>query len=208
MYSMSNLSRYDAIAKGIARLLHPFAEVVLHDIEENRIFSIHNSFSKRQKGEDSLIRDREGLERGPDVHGPFIQRDSPHPSIKYVSIKLKDDHGQAIGLLCINLDLSAISDLQRNLASLLTTTEDSSSLDSLFDDDWQERITAFVRESLQGHGRSLGSLSRDDRVGLVAELRNAGAFRAKNAHSFVANVLKVSRATIYKDLAAGTDNDP
>ncbi len=197
---MADLSRYKSVAEGVARLLHPIAEVVLHDIEESRIVAIYNSFSKRSRGDDSLIRDREGLEREPDVHGPFKKNDAGQRWLKYVSVKLRDDEGRAIGLMCINLDLSVFADFKQSMLPLLATLEDSSQLDSLFDDDWQERITTFVNEHLQGLNRSLGSLTRQERAELVHELHAAGAFRTKNAPMFVANVLGVSRATIYNDL--------
>ena len=203
MSRMIDLSQYEAVAEGFARLLHPFAEVVLHDIEENRIVAVYNSLSKRNRGDDSLIRDREGLEQEADVHGPFRKEDPTERWIKYVSIKLKDKHGKAIGLMCVNLDLSVFAELNQSTLAILATVGDSTGLDSLFEDDWQARITTFVREHLQSRHRSLVSLTRQQRIELVEELHKAGAFRAKNAPTFVAKVLSVSRATIYNDLAAG-----
>jgi predicted transcriptional regulator YheO len=208
MSNVVDLKRYAPIAEGIARLLHPFAEVVLHDIEESRIVAIYGSFSKRGAGDESLIRDREGLARGTDVHGPFRRHDLDRPWIKYVSIKLKDDDGRAIGLMCINLDVSVVAELKQSMLALLTTEEDSSDFESLFDDDWQEQITTFVQEHLQSLNRSPGSLTRRERSQLVRELQGTGVLHAKNAPAFVANLLGVSRATIYNDLAHHDDAAP
>ena len=204
---MVNLKLYEPIAQGIVQLLHPFAEVVIHDIRENRIVSIHNGFSKRKPGDDSMILDREGIERGPDVFGPFRKAESRRSSIKYVSIKIKDDDGRGVGLMCVNLDLSAFSDLQRSVSALLAPLENSGPLDVLFDDDWQGRITLFVKEALQRKNRTLTGLTREERTQLVGELQDAGAFRSTNAHQFVANTLGVSRATVYNDLSAVEDSE-
>ena len=208
MSDVVDLERYAPIAEGIARLLHPFAEVVVHDIAENRIAAIYGSFSKRGAGDESLIRDREGIDRASDVHGPYRRHDLDRPWIKYVSVKLKDDGGKAIGLLCINLDLSVVSELKQSMLALLATEEDSAEFESLFDDDWQEQITTFVQEHLDSLNRSTGSLTRRERARLVRELRGAGALRARNAPAFVANLLGVSRATIYNDLAHHGDEAP
>ena len=59
---------------------------------------------------------------------------------------------------------SVVAELEQSMLALLATTEDSSGLDSLFDDDWQERITAFVQEHLQSLNRSPGSLTRRERA--------------------------------------------
>ncbi len=208
MSNVVDLERYAPIAEAIARLLHPFAEVVIHDIEENRIAAIYGSFSKRGTGDESLIRDREGIERASDVHGPFRRHDLDRPWIKYVSVKLKDDGGRAIGLMCVNLDLSVVAELKQSMLALLATEEDSAEFESLFDDDWQEQITTFVQEHLNSLNRSTGSLTRRERARLVRELRGAGALRARNAPAFVANLLGVSRATIYNDLAHHGDEAP
>ena len=199
---MADLSRYTPVAEGIADLLRPFAEVVLHDLATNQIVAIYNAFSKRTVGDDSLIDDIDGIASGPDVHGPFRKTAGPRRSIKYVSIKLKDGRGRAVGLMCINLDVSIAADVKESLAALLATVADSAPLDALFRDDWQERMTTFVHEYLQRTSGSLRSLSPNQRRQLVGELRAAGAFRAKNSQTFAANVLGVSRATIYADLAA------
>lgn len=45
---MTDFKNYKLIAESITKLLHPFAEVVLHDIKKNQIVEIFNSFTKRR----------------------------------------------------------------------------------------------------------------------------------------------------------------
>ena len=45
-----NWDQYNEIARGIAALLHPFAEVVVHDLEKQQIAVLVNNFSKRKVG--------------------------------------------------------------------------------------------------------------------------------------------------------------
>ena len=53
---MENIfSSYKPIADAIAKLLHPYAEVVIHDIEKDTIAHIANPYSGREVGETSYL---------------------------------------------------------------------------------------------------------------------------------------------------------
>lgn len=195
------VQRFGPTAEAIARLLHPHAEVVLHDLGTSTIAAIYNGFSRRQVGDDSLIEDAQSLAGGADVHGPYEKRLFDGRRIKYVSTLLRDSSGAAIGLLCINLDVSVFEQVGTTIQSFLTTATDSTSFDALFEDDWQDRINDFVSKHLAGQNRSLARLTRSERRVLVHALHAAGAFRMPRAANYVARVLGVSRATVYNDLA-------
>jgi len=203
---VARVAPFVPVAESIARLLHPHAEVVLHDLESGTIAAIFDGFSRRQVGDDSLIDDGEQLSSGPDVHGPHEKRLFDGRRIKYVSSLLKDDGGQAVGLLCVNLDISLFEQLETAIRGFLGDTRDSAPLDALFEDDWQERINTFVSTHLEECHLSLTGLTRAERVELVCALHSAGAFRATGAADYVARVLGVSRATVYNDLAHGGEN--
>ena len=192
--------RFHAIAKSISELLHPHAEVVVHDLENNRISAIFNAFSHRNPGDPSLIDDAEGLAQGPDLHGPFVKTLADGRRLKYTSTVLRDDNGQAVGLMCINFDLGELDKLQNALRAFAHVTADSTDLDSLFDDDWQTKIDTFVREYLHEKNLTSSSLRRIERAQLVQALQRAGGFRTRGAAGYIARVLNVSRATIYNDL--------
>jgi len=206
--SNPNLEKFTTIAEAIARLLHPHAEVVVHDIQNNRINAIFNGFSLRKVGDDSMIEDVETLKSGPEVYGPYPKRLFDGRRLKYVTCLLRDDTGQVIGLMCVNLDMSVFEALVTNLQSLLATAGDSTRLDQMFNDDWQQRIDAFVRQYLLEKNLSLKGLLREERAILVRALYEAGAFRAKGAATYVARVLGLSRATIYNDLAETAEKVP
>ena len=205
---MSDLTRHEPTAEAIARLFHPYVEVVLHSIEENRIVAIFNPFSGRMVGDDSLIEDVQGLASGVRVHGPFDKGSDEERRIRYVSSILEDDQGQAIGLMCINFDVTAMSAIQTSIQAFLADTTDSRDLDDLFHDDWRDRIASYVKRFLQERNQSLASLGPGERAELVRSLNADGAFRAKNAATHVASVLGVSRATVYKHLSQASDTDP
>jgi predicted transcriptional regulator YheO len=49
------LSRFNPVADAIAKLLHPFAEVVIHDLKKDTIVYIANPYSGRKVGDPSLL---------------------------------------------------------------------------------------------------------------------------------------------------------
>ncbi len=196
----------EPLAEAIGKLLHPMAEVVVHDLETNKIAQIYNAFSGRKVGDPTHLEDLDGLDRGPDVHGPFGKRAADGRRLKYVAAVARGAAGEPRVLVCINLDVTDLAAVGRSVSAFLGGgDQDSSALDDLFDDDWQERITSFVDRYLEERQCSLRRLSKSERGELVRALREAGAFRAKHAAAFTANVLGVSRATIYNDLGAGRE---
>ncbi len=195
------LRSFFSTAEAIARLMHPHAEVVVHDMRHNRIAAIYNNSSGRRVGDPSRIDDFESLEAGEEVSGPFRKNTAHGRELKYVSSVLRDPEGEAIGLMCINLEVTALRGFLESGRRFLDAVESSESFDALFDDDWQDRIDAFVRQHLEEQFLHLDHLNRDQRLELVAALKEAGAFQAKSSANYVANVLGVSRSTVYNDLA-------
>ena len=188
-------------AEAIARLLHPHAEVVVHDAAKNCIAAIFNSTTGRRVGDPSGIEDLEGLASGSRVNGPYRKRTLGEGEVKYVSSVLADESGETVGLLCINFDVTALRGFLESGLRFLDAVESSESFDALFDDDWHARIDSFVRQYLEDRLLNLDRLDREQRLALVEALRDAGAFQAKASANYVANVLRVSRSTVYNDLA-------
>ena len=188
-------------AEAIARLLHPHAEVVIHDMQSNQIAAIFNNSSGRRIGSPSGIDDFEGLISGAATNGPFRKTTLQGRDIKYVSSVLHDANGRAVGLMCINLDVTVLRGWLDLGQRFLESVHGSESFDALFDDDWQERIDVFVRQHVESRHLHPGRLSRAQRLELVAALKEAGAFQAKSSANYVANVLGVSRSTVYNDLS-------
>jgi len=59
----------------------------------------------------------------------------------------------------------------------------------LFKDDWQEKINLYVTEYLKKEGLALKALTKEKKRELVHALYQEGAFQAKNAAAYIANIL-------------------
>ena len=189
-------------AEAVAALLRPHAEVVIHDLGSGRIFHIVNAFSRRRVGDDALVDQEE--EFGPEdrVLGPYDKAAPDGRRLKSVTAVLYDAHRTAIGLLCINLDVSPLEDVLQQVQAFISPPGGIERPESLFRLDWRERINLFVRDHLQDLGRDLSALGRGERIELVQALARSGAFEGPKAADYVAGVLKVSRASVYNYLNA------
>jgi predicted transcriptional regulator YheO len=194
---MSDLDRYFPIAEAIASLLHPYGEVVIHDLKTGRIARIFNAFSKRKAGDESLIEESEH-DHLPDVFPVYSKINWDGRRIKSSTAALRNKQGKAIGLLCINLDLSRWEAMQQFLSEWMKEPDPQPK--ALFKDDWREKVNAYINAFLRKESTTLKALSKEKARKLVKLLHREGAFKARNAAAFVAEVLGLSRATIYNYL--------
>lgn len=197
------IQRFLAIAEAIEMLLHPFAEVVLHDLATSKIVAIFNSFSYRQIGDDSLL---EEIKFDPSqyVIGPYEKLNWNGNRLKSISIVIREESGKPVGLVCINLDVSKFDELRHLIDSFIHPDSLLPQPQELFKDDWQEKINLYVHDYLRKNHKSLENLSRTDKQTLVELLNREGAFNQKNAATYIGKVLGVSRATIYNYLSHST----
>ena len=113
---------------------------------------------------------------------------------------LRDKKGNPVGLLCINLDVSKWEEMAHVLEEWLGKMSTQDLPEVLFKDDWREQINTYVSQYLKREGVTLKVLSKEKKRELIKLLHHEGAFKAKHAASYVADVLSLSRATIYNYL--------
>ena len=197
---MHDLAIYFSVAQAINILLHPYGEIVIHDLKTGQIAAIYNNFSKRKVGDESLIEDLEDYEELPDVFPVYSKMNWDGRKMKSSTATLRDKKGKPIGLLCINLDISKWEEVHHFLGEWLVGIGNQNQPAVLFKDDWREKINAYVSEYLKREGVALKALSKEKKRDLIKVLHQEGAFKAKHAASYVADVLNLSRATIYNYL--------
>ena len=193
------LRQHAATAAAISTLLHPHAEVVLHDLETGRIAGIWNAFSGRRPGTESLVEDEPEAAGDDGVYGPYEKTGADGRRLKSVTAVLRDGEGRATGLLCINMDVSHFDAAARLLSAFAGTPAPRPP--SLFAGDWREEINTALHDWLRGQGLSLSALRKAERVALVAVLDARGLFATRNAVDHLAGLIGASRASIYNYLA-------
>ena len=194
------LDNFRAIADAIATLFFPHAEVVLHDLRTQKVDYIANNLSKREIGDDSSLEDMLSEEVSERNIGPYEKLNWDGQKIRSLSTVLRDSKERPLAVLCINLNISLFENAKAALDLFLSPSKLIPQPDSLFRDDWQERINTFLHAWLRERQLSLNLLTRDHKRELVLALHAEGAFKGKSASNYVANVLGMGRATVYKHL--------
>lgn len=200
--AMSSLENYKVIADGIATLLFPHAEVIIHEVGTQTVVHIANNFSKRKLGDDSALEELPGDFTNVSSLGPYEKLNWNGQKIRSISSVLKNAHGEAEYLLCINLNFSILEQARDALDAFFQVSRLIPQPDALFRDDWQERINTFLHAWLNERQLSLNTLNMKNKRTLVEALYAEGAFDGRSGADYVANVLNMGRATVYKYLRA------
>ncbi len=189
-----DLSAHVPLIEAVVALLHPHAELVVHDVRRDRVAAIWNPFSGRRVGDPSLLGELPEHEKGFRVLGPYGKLNPDGHRITSVTVEIADGDG----LICINLDRQPLEDAIKALSRFAAAIEPRPS--ALFERDWQDEISRFVddwcrREFLDG-----ARLRKAQRTTLIGELDAKGLFATRNAAGHVARALGISRATVYSTL--------
>lgn len=192
------ISDYIPICNAIVSLLKPLVEIVIHDLQTDKIIFIAGNLSERNIGDQSLL----------DIDINEIEKEIEHiiyPKlnfdgrlVKSISVPLKENE-QIKLLLCINCDVSVFSQMQ-SLSQILLPNLEVEKPNMLFKNDWQERLHLSVHNSLKEKNWSFEALVPRQKKILVHELFIAGAFAEKNAADYIAKILNMGRATLFKYL--------
>jgi predicted transcriptional regulator YheO len=196
------LNNYKTIADSMATLLFPHAEVILHDLASQTVVHIANNISKRKIGDDSALEDIAGDVTTQLSIGPYEKLNWDGQKVRSITSVLLDDKGRPEVALCINLNYSVLEQARDALNLFFQASRMVAQPEALFRDDWQERINTFLHAWLQERHLGLNSLGRDDKRNLIEALYHEGAFEGRSAYDYIANVLNMGRATVYKYVKA------
>jgi predicted transcriptional regulator YheO len=191
---------WSAVCRAVALLLGPYAEVVLHDAEQDRVLAIWNPMTTRRAGDPSLLGELDQLEpSADDVYGPYEKLLADGRRLSSVSAVLRDPAGRPSAVLCVNLDRTPLEQAAAVLAGFAAPTAPQPQ--ALFEQDWPDRVHQIIGSFVRSRGRPVERLGREDRLAVLAELDQAGVFAVRRAVPVVASALRTSRSTVYSLLA-------
>ena len=196
------LAPFIPVADAIASVFKPHAEVVIHDLGSGTIRHIANRMSPRKAGDDSLaeLEDLGALDDA--VIGPYPKTNADGRSLKSITALLRDGRRKPVGLLCINVDVSMFETMQAMSKDFLRFADASPRPAALFRNDWREEVNDIVGQFVSDRGTTLATMGIVDREGLIALLEDRGLFDVRHAATYIAQLLGLSRATLYKALKA------
>lgn len=185
-------SAYLPFCNAVVLLLEPLVEIVIHDLHSGRICYINGQLSQRHVGDPSLL-ENEVLETELEqITYPKINFDGR--LVKSISLPVDEQF-----LICINCDVSVFSQMNR-LSQTLLTPKQAQMPESLFKNDWQEKLHHVIHAYLNQKSWPFDSLNQKQKKELVYYLYQQEAFTEKNAADYIANTLGLGRATIFNYL--------
>ncbi|MGE7991387.1 helix-turn-helix transcriptional regulator [Pseudomonas sp. NPDC089554] len=199
---MNTLDNYKAIADALATLLFPHVEVIIHELSSQTVVHIANNFSKRKLGDDSALDDLPQDIASLSNLGPYEKLNWNGQKLRSISSVLRNARGEAEFMMCVNMNFSVLEQARDALDALFQVSRLMPQPDALFKDDWQERINTFLHSWLGERQLSLSTLNIKHKRELVEALYAEGAFEGRSGADYVANVLNMGRATVYKYLKA------
>ncbi|KMS88332.1 PAS domain-containing protein [Streptomyces flaveolus] len=192
----------EKIAVALGRMFPGLCEVVLHDLRDpdHAIRAIENNLSGRQVGDSAT---ELGLARIADPQYPSVIQNYPNQfpdgrPAKSTSIGIKNAAGEYVAALCLNLDVSVLSPVTLALSNLVATDTEHRDrpLETL-----RDRAARELRQAVEARAAERAatprSLSREDKKALVRQLQRDGYFDSRDAAQTIADLLGVSRATVY-----------
>lgn len=196
------IGEFEKIATALGRMFPGLCEVVLHDLRDPRhaIRAIENNLSGRRIGDSAT---ELGLARIADPEYPSVVQNYPNRfpdgrPAKSTSIGIKNPAGEYIAALCLNLDVSVLSPVTLALANLVATgTEHREQPPETLRDRNTRELRSAVEELAAERAAAPRSLSRQDKKALVRQLHQDGYFDSRDAAQTIADLLGVSRATVY-----------
>lgn len=191
------------LVEAISRTVGDNCEIVLHDFSdlENSVVAIANGHvTGRSLGSGMLSK---GLEA-------YLNREYEESLIKYKNIIgagrtlksstifIKDDDEKVIGAMCINIDVTDLLLANKAIHNLVLTEDlEDTAADERNKFHVSEILQRVVDEVFKQINKPVAYLSKADKLQIVEQLESRGAFLIKGAVEHVADLLCVSRYTVY-----------
>ncbi len=203
------------IAAAMVKTFGRNCEIAIHDLNllPNSLIYIEGELTQRKPGApvtDLVLRAlrREGNDVADICNYKTIAKGGA--VLKSSTAFIRDSSGKVIGAFCINFRivdyLNAISMLQD-----FTQTSNANGVGRLetFASSLNETIEALLETAIKKAGKQPATMTKEEKVSLVASLEYAGAFLIKGAVDFAAKAMGVSKYTVYnylKEVRSSTDS--
>ncbi|HXW91340.1 MAG TPA: PAS domain-containing protein [Terriglobales bacterium] len=190
------------LSDALGQTLGKFCEIVVHDFScpENSIIAISNgSLTGRKVGDTLDALGFQLLKNHPasDLLN-YSAKTKEGRELRSSSIFLRDEKGQIFGALCVNVDVSGLRKVHEWIQEALGT--DTSTIDERFEHSIEEVLENLIQNAIASVGKQTSEMTREDKVAIVAYLEAKGAFLIRYSVERVAELLGMTKYTIYNYL--------
>jgi predicted transcriptional regulator YheO len=193
----------------LARLTRPLAEaigknceVVLHDFSDpgKSIIAIENGHITGRKVGDAVdVFGLQLLQHPPSKDIINYRTETPDGKLlRSSSIFFRTETGDVFGSLCINYDISELVMLQQWLQRMVSPLEVG--IQEGFEHTVEDVLDRLMQEAIRSTGKNISELTREDKIAVISYLETKGAFLIRYSVNQVAELLNLSKYTIYNYL--------
>ena len=185
---MFSSSPYEPIAKAISTWLYPHAEVLIQNLDTMRVVAVFNNITgvETQKVYQDSLASRVDKSYEYEHHDGRV--------FQCLAVML-DEHESEV--MVMRLETTQLKKAKSILDAFMYNPVDMVEDGCSFQDDSYYKIGHFVDGFLQRHQLCRNDLKRHHKLRIVQELKKEGAFQNKGAAQKIAEVLDISRATVY-----------
>lgn len=119
--------------------------------------------------------------------------------MKSSTVYLRDQDNDVIGALCINLDISMLIQMGGEISDFIQFDEEKTKEENFYST-VQDVTEGMIHEVLQKFNKVPTLLDTEEKIECVRRLENRGAFLIKGAVEYLADILGVSKYTVYNYL--------
>ncbi len=207
------LKKYIPLAESIYANFGKNTEVVIHDLRhpESSLVYVIGNVTKREIGAPAtnLILEtlQKDLERKPEEE--MIRNICCYKTVtkdgkilRSSSTFIRDENEEIIGCICINYDITEFLHCSRIIEEFTAfpETEMEQKKKEFFANHVKENLEDIVLSVIQRSTIPVDLMAKEDKIELVRIFEERGVFLVKGAVEYVAEVLNVSRYTVYNYL--------
>ncbi len=120
--------------------------------------------------------------------------------IKNSSIFIKNETGNIVGSLCLNLDCTKYLKIHENISILTCIQDTKNETKELFSNDVNEILGCLIEECKIAYPKPSSGLTKEEKIEIVQFLDNKGAFLITKSGDRVCDYLDISKFTLYSYL--------
>jgi predicted transcriptional regulator YheO len=217
---MSHLERLglkdllERMARGIVAVVGPHCEVVIHDfsdLEHSAVVVIGN-VSGRKPG--APIPDLEFVSNELDIDTPDqlnYRIKIGEKELQSSTIWIRDSDDTPIGAICINVDYDELNQASKILERYIAPSKQIPAL--VVQDTWAKDLDELISLSVTAYLRQqnipqIENMTQEEKLELVEVVEKKGLFKIRGAAQRLAEILNVTRASIYNYRASVKENKP
>jgi predicted transcriptional regulator YheO len=204
--AVDEINKYIAVAEAIAQTFGKNCEVVLHDLtnpQSSAIYVVNGHVTGRKVGQSFHHLITQVLLSNKfqnDFVANYRTETADNKMIKSTTALIRNPMGEVIGALCINYDLSHFEALKDIIIDFSQFEQGSGSVqDSAVPYDNVREIVDKLIDRIIDKER-VDEMDRNQKLQLVKFMNDKGVFLIKGSVEKVADLLKVSKVTMYSYL--------